>query len=250
MLDRLKIGQPDNVTLEGGGSFDRANSTGKLALNSTAASLGQLAGVIAPFAPSVAARLNALGTGPGPARVNLTLDLDKNKAVAGDRVAAQAVLNVDAPQLKGHITLGATPPVAAIRSLDLEALRRSEIGIETRLSAGRGSALLALLGLDRAIAAGEGPAQFEGSVSGVWQAPLRLKAKLWGAGLDADAEGTAEPSAEVAKASVNLRVRSVDIGPLLDLRPSDTSGAKHPPVLAAFAGRQPADLRRSRQHCR
>src|SRR5260370_117842 len=53
-------------------------------------------------------------------------------------------------------------------------------------------------------------------------APLRLKARVWGAGLDADAEGSAEPWAPEAKASVNLRVRSADLGPLLELRPSDT----------------------------
>ena len=41
-LEQLKIGQPDNVTLEGAGNFDRVNATGKLALNSSAASLGQL----------------------------------------------------------------------------------------------------------------------------------------------------------------------------------------------------------------
>src|SRR5664279_820155 len=65
LLDRLKIGQPDGVTLEGGGNFDRVNLTGRLALDSTAASMGQLTGLIAPFAPSSAARLDALATGPG-----------------------------------------------------------------------------------------------------------------------------------------------------------------------------------------
>ncbi|MFX8747442.1 hypothetical protein ABTM31_21220, partial [Acinetobacter baumannii] len=64
---------------------------------------------------------------------------------------------------------------------------------EAKISAGEGGALLALLGLDGAVAAGAGATQFEVTVSGAWQAPLRLKARLWGAGLDADAEGTAEP---------------------------------------------------------
>ncbi len=81
--------------------------------------------------------------------------------------------------------------------------------------------MLALLGLDRAIAAADGPAQVEGSVNGAWRAPLRLKARLWGAGLDADADGSVEPWATESKASVNLRVRSADISPLLDRRSSD-----------------------------
>ena len=82
--------------------------------------------------------------------------------------------------------------------------------------------MLAALGLDRAITAGDGPAQFEGSVTGVWRAPLRLKVKMSGTGLDAEAEGTAEPWAAEPKASVNLKVRSADLGPLLDLKTSDT----------------------------
>jgi hypothetical protein len=222
LLDRLKIGQPDNIMLEGGGNFDRTASTGKLALDATAASLGQLTGLVAPFAPSFASRLNALGTGPGPVRVKLALDLNNNKARA-DGPSAQAVLDIDAPQLKGRATMTATPPVTAIRSFDLDALRKSEIGIETKLSSERGRLLLVLLGLDRSIAAvAEGPAQFEGSVTGVWGAPLRLKARISGAGLDADAQGTAEPWAQDAKANVVLTVRRVSLAPLFDLRPSDT----------------------------
>ena len=46
-LEQLKIGQPDNVMLEGAGNFDRVNATGKLALNSSAASLGRLTSLIA-----------------------------------------------------------------------------------------------------------------------------------------------------------------------------------------------------------
>ncbi|MGB8400312.1 AsmA-like C-terminal region-containing protein [Bradyrhizobium sp.] len=220
-LERLKIGQPDGATLEGAGRFDRVNATGKLALTSGAASLGQLAGLMAPFAPSVAARLTALATGPGPVRAKLALDLDRNAGQA-DRVAARAVLDLDAPQLKGVVAVTATPNVAAIRGFDLDALGRGEIGIEAKLSSAQGRALLALLGLDHAIAAGEGAAQFEGSLAGAFRAPLRLKARISGAGLDAAAEGSAEPWAQEARASVNLRVRRVDLGPLLDLKPSDT----------------------------
>ena len=41
-LDRLKIGQPDSVTLEGSGNFDRASLTGKLALEFDAGVAAQL----------------------------------------------------------------------------------------------------------------------------------------------------------------------------------------------------------------
>ena len=118
---------------------------------------------------------------PGPARVKLTLDLDKN-AEHADRADARMVLDLDAQQLRGTATVTAKPLIAALRGVDFDALRKSEIDIESKLSSERGGPLLALLGLDRAIAAGDGPAQFEASVTGAWGAPLRLKATMSGAG--------------------------------------------------------------------
>jgi len=220
-LDQLNIGQPDKVTLEGVGRFDRAASIGKLELHSSAASFGQITALVAPFAPSLAARLNAMGTRPGPARVKLAFELNKNAGQA-DRGNARAVIDVDAPQLKGITTITAKPSVAAVQGIDFQALARSELGIESKLSSEQGRSLLALLGLDRTITAGDGPAQFEGSATGAWGASLRLKAKISGKGLDADADGTAEPWAQEAKASFSLKVRGADFGPLLDLKPTDT----------------------------
>nr|WP_249128523.1 AsmA-like C-terminal region-containing protein [Bradyrhizobium lablabi] len=219
-LDRLKIGQPDGVTIEGSGSFDRANATGKLALASSAASFNQLTAAIAPFSPSLVARFNAMGTASGPARAKLSIDLDK-AAGQSDRASARAVLDLDAPQLKGVTTLTARPPVAAINGIDIEAIKRSEMAIESKMSSQQGRALLALLGLDRAIAVGEGAGQFEGAASGAWGAPVRLKARLSGTGLNAEAEGTAEPWAKESKASLNLKIGGINLAPLLDLNPAD-----------------------------
>ncbi len=220
-LEQLKIGQASHVMLEGAGSFDRVNTSGKLMLNSSAASLGQITALIAPLAPALAARINAMDARPGPARLKLSLDLDKT-APQADRANARAVFDLDAPELKGVVTIAAKPVISALHGIDLEALGRSEFSLESRLTSGQGRPLLAALGLDRAVTAGDGPAQFEGSVTGVWRAPLRLKVKMSGTGLDAEAEGTAEPWAAEPKASVNLKVRSANLGPLLDLKASDT----------------------------
>jgi uncharacterized protein involved in outer membrane biogenesis len=220
-LDQLKIGQPNGMMVEGSGRFDRADATGKLALDSSAASLGQITGLIAPLAPALASRLGSVAASPGPARLKLTLDIDKDSEHA-DRGSARAVLDLDAPAFKGVTTITAKPVLAALRGFDLDALRRSEFGIESKLSSEQGGSLLVLLGLDHAIAAGEGPAQFQGSVAGAWRAPLRLKVKLSGTGLDAEAQGTVEPWAQDAKASVNVTARRVNLTPLFALKPSDT----------------------------
>jgi large subunit ribosomal protein L24 len=223
-LDQLKVGETGGVMVEGAGGFDRANVTGRLVLTSTAASLGQITALIAPFAPALASRLDSMGPSsmgpsPGPARLKLTLGVANSER--SNRANARAVLDLDAAQLRGVATVTAKPDIAALQAIDLDTLRRSEIGIETNLSAERGRSLLVLLGLDRAIAAGDGPAQFQGSVTGAWQAPLRLNAKLSGAGLDAEAQGTAEPWAQDAKASVSLKLRNANLAPLFDLKPTD-----------------------------
>jgi len=222
LLDRLKIGQPDNVLLQGGGNFDRASSTGQLVLESSAASMRQLTALIAPFAPSLTSRLNALATAPGSVRAKLEFSLNKWKGQPADRITAQTTLDLDSPELKGRTSLTATPLLTAVRSIDLDALGRTDFNVDANLSSGQGRALLVLLGLDRAIAAGDGPAQFEGAATGAWGAALRLKAKISGTGLDAEAEGSAEPWAQEARANLSLKVRSADLGPLLDLKPGDT----------------------------
>jgi large subunit ribosomal protein L24 len=219
-LDELKIGEASGVRVEGAGSFDRVNATGKLTLNASTASFAQFTALIGPVAPVVTARLNAMAVRPGPAGLKLSLDLDKNPDHA-DRANARAVIDIDAPDFKGVTTITAAPVIAAVRGIDLDALAQSEIGIESKVSSGQGRSLLTLLGLDRAISAGDGPARFEGSATGVWRAPLRLKARLSGADLDAETQGTAEPWASEPKAAVNLSVRRVNLAPLLDRNPSD-----------------------------
>jgi large subunit ribosomal protein L24 len=220
-LDQLKIGRADGMLVQGDGRFDRVNFLGNLSLESTMASLGQLANAIAPVAPSVAARLEALPNRSEPARAKLKLELAKNKATPSANASAAAELEFDAAQLKGRVNATASPPINALRGLDLEALGRSEVNVETKLSAERGDVLLALLGLDRAVAAGEGAVQFEGSASGAWREPWQLGARMWGAGIDAEIQGTSEPWAQVPKANTSLKVRSVNLAPMFGLNSSD-----------------------------
>jgi large subunit ribosomal protein L24 len=218
-LDQLRIGDTSNLMLEGTGNFDRANATGRLALTSTAAAMGQITAVIKPLAPALASRLDAMGSA-GPAHLKLALDLDRDQGRA-DRASARAVLDLSAPQLAGTVTITAKPAVAALRAMEFDAIEHGEFGIESKLSSPQGGSLLALLGLDHAVAAGGGPVQFQGSVTGAWREPLRLKASLSGAALDAEAQGTVEPWAQDAKATVNLSVRHANLTPMFDLKPSD-----------------------------
>ncbi|MCA1428709.1 MULTISPECIES: AsmA-like C-terminal region-containing protein [unclassified Bradyrhizobium] len=234
-LEQLRFGQGGGVTSEASGSFDRTKTTGKLALKSSANSLRELTALVEPFAPALRARLDALPSLPGATRLKLDLSLDKN-AEHADRSNARFVLDLDAPQLKTTATLAAQTPAAAIGGIDLERLRNSDFTLDAKVAAPQAGALLALLGLDRIVAAGEGASQFEGRLSGAWRRPSQLNAKLSGGGLDADAQGSVEwseskpsepksfePKSFEPKASVNLRVRNANLAPLLGTSPAGKS---------------------------
>lgn len=219
-LEQLKFGQASGVTTEASGSFDRKSVTGKLALKSSANSLRELTALLEPFAPSARARLDAIPSLPGATRLQLDLSLDKN-AEHADRSNARAVLDLDAPQLKATATLSGQTPVAAVNGIDIDRLRNSDFTLDTKVSTPQAGSLLALFGLDRMVAPGEGASQFEGKISGAWRKPLQLNARLSGGGLDADAQGSLEVSEP--KGSVNLRVRNVNLAPLFGTSPGDKS---------------------------
>ncbi|TQF29836.1 AsmA-like C-terminal region-containing protein [Bradyrhizobium sp. UNPA324] len=219
-LEQLRFGQASGVTTEASGSFDRTKATGKLALKSSANSLRELTALLEPFAPSVRARFDAIPASSGATRLKLDLSLDKN-AEHADRSDARAVLELDAPQLKATATLASQTLAAAIGGIDLDRLQSSDFSLESKVSTPQAGALLALLGLDRVVAAGEGASQFEGKLTGAWRRPLQLSAKLSGGGLDADAQGSVELSEP--KGSVNLRVRNVNLAPLLGTSRADKS---------------------------
>jgi AsmA family/AsmA-like C-terminal region len=223
-LESLKIGEATGVVLEGNGAFDLSNATGKLALNSSAASLSQIAGSITPLWPQLAARLDAMKLNPGPARLKLVLAVDK-EAGRTDRANAQVSIDLDAPQFKGSVTLAAKPGAASLRNADIDKLVHGEVTVDTKLSSERAASLVTLLGLDGVIAARDGPGQLQGSMSGVWGTPLRLKLDLTGAGFEAEAQGTADPfkatDLKAVQANLSLKARGLNLAPLFDLKPSD-----------------------------
>jgi len=223
-LSRFKVGDATGVMLDGNGAFDRTDATGKFALRASVPSLPQLGTIIAPFAPGLADRLGAMPGASGAATLRVALDLTRAQGKP-DRAGARLVLDIDAPQVKGDVTVVGALAVIAMRNLDIAALSRGDVSIESRLT-GQGRSLLALLGLNGMVAAGDAPLQFEANASGGWYAPMRVKAGLSGDELDADIQGSVEPWAQATKAAVTLAVRNADIAPLLGLRTDDAFAQK------------------------
>ena len=220
-LDQLKIGQPGGVTMEGSGSFDRANATGKLALNSSAASFNQLTALIAPLAPSVVARLNADGDGVRARRAQDSRSISK-----GSRGRPTAPMRASC-SISIRRSSRASP-----RSRRSRRSRRSTASTSKRSGAAKSRSNR---NCRRCRAAPCSPCWGSTAPSRRARVPRSskvrqtargarrssLKAKISGAGLDAEAQGTAEPWAQEPKANVTLKIGSVNLAPLLDLKPAD-----------------------------
>jgi len=219
VLERIQIGGTgSDLAVTGTGSFDRIDGKGKLALDGAALSFAQIGAMVAPFAPIVAERLNAISA-PGPVKTQLSADVARENSRASGRV----VLNIDSSQMKGAITLSAAPTFDATTGLNLSALGGMEFSAGIKLSADNASVIVQALGLAGVVSGGDGPAQFESSASGVWGAPLQLKASLTGTGVDGDIEGTGNPWAEQATASLNVAIRRADMSALLGARAASVS---------------------------
>ena len=213
-LERLQLGDAaKGVALSGSGTFDRSQSTGRLVLSAAAPSLAQIGALLAPVAPAVTERLNTATPEPGAARVQMTAEIGKARD-------ARAVLDIDAPQLKGSATLTATPAIDALHRLDLAEAARSPFTIETKLAADQTAVMQRLLGLDRVASVRDGPAQVEASIAGAWRAPLRVKARLAGAGFDGAIQGSGNPWAEPPAAEGTVTLREADLAALFGLKPA------------------------------
>jgi large subunit ribosomal protein L24 len=217
-LEQLSGGEPSQIQVEASGALDRRSATGQFDFNARASSLRRIADWLTPLAPNAATRLNAIGGNDGSARLEAKLALSDRESPSGTR-AVQAELTLDAP-LKGRVLLTATPALAAIHDFDWDALLHSETKIESAFVSEPGTPLLALLGLDRAVAAGSGSLRLESRATGAWQKPWRLTARLRGDAIDAELAGTAEPSSE-PKAAAHLKVRRANLAPLLGRAPAE-----------------------------
>jgi large subunit ribosomal protein L24 len=218
-LERIQIGEAgSDLAITGTGSFDRIDGKGKLALDAAAPSLARIGGLVAPFAPAIAERLNAL-SGPGPVKTRLSVDVARDRSRANGR----AFLDIDAAQMKGAITLTAAPAIDIVTGSNLAALNGTDVSADVKLSADNASNLVQALGLAGVVSAGDRPAQFEASAGGAWGAPLQLKAKLTGADVDGEVQGAGNPWAGQPEATLNVAVRRADLSAWLGAAPGSLS---------------------------
>jgi AsmA-like protein len=191
-IDRLSVADLGGAAFSASGRIATAPSPqGSLTVNLDARDMTPvitLLGRVAPKSAELAAR-SAPAMAPARLRAVLTVD--------GVAPAARAKFSVDGSL--GKVSLALNGETAA----DMASLGAGDAKLSGKLTAGDGRQLLAVLGLDRFVAAGTGAGVLSIDASGPLRGDMQVSAKLDAGGVSANAAGTADVFA--GKPSIKLR---------------------------------------------
>ncbi len=205
-IDRLSIGDLGGAKLDIGGRIDELSSRprGQVTLDLDAGALDGLSNIAAKFAPRAAAPLRRLAGRLAPAKVHAVLNV--GHAASGGSTAALSV-NGDLAAMRLAITGKANG--------ELSHLGAAAMQVDGRIDADDGSALVALLGLDRVIAVDQLPGQLTLTAAGPLGGDIRVDGKVGASGLDAAVHGTLRVAGD-CKPSAQLQVQAAagDLRPL------------------------------------
>ena len=204
-VEKLSVADLGGAAFSASGRIDTAAKSphGNMTLDLDARDLTGATAVLAKFAPATAAALRGAAPSMAPAKLHASLDI--GPAAGG----TQASLGVDGTLGGIHVALNGQG-AADVTKFDV-----GDVHVSGKLDAKDGRALVALLGLDRAVAAGDGPGALTFSAEGPAHGDLRVSGKLTANGLDTSADGTVRLAADrVAAAALRLTVARADVAPL------------------------------------
>jgi hypothetical protein len=205
-IDRLSIGDLAGAKLDMNGRIDELSSQprGQMTLDLDAAALDGLGDIAAKLAPNAAASLRRVAHLLAPAKVH-------------------AVLNVErAPTSGSDAELHVNGTLAAMRiAIDGKAkgepshLGNSAVQIDGRIDADDGTALVALLSLDRVLAVDQLPGRLTLSAAGPLNGDIRVDGKIEASGFASAATGTLRLTGDRAPwGQLRLDATAGDLRPL------------------------------------
>jgi len=203
-VDRLVVADVDGVALSINGRIvgTAPAPNGSLQLDMNARDMTPVMALLARFAPGTAEVVGSVAPGMAPARLQARLTID------GAAAATQARLVVSGTLGKVRLALNAQTEADPI------AFSLGDIGLDARLQADEGKALIAMLGLDRIVAVGAGPATFSLKANGPVLGEQKIESWLTGAGLSANVAGTTRVLDEKPSAALRATIVNADLAPL------------------------------------
>ncbi len=202
-IDRLSVADLGGATFSASGRIATAPSPqGSITIDLDARDMTPVTALLARFAPKAADILDRRAAMMAPAKLHAQLTVD------GDAPNAQAKLSIDGGLGAVHLALNGAA------GADLAALGTGEVKLTGKLTADDGKQLLAVLGLDRVVAADAGAGTLSFDANGPVRGELHVNGKLNAGGLEANASGTASPFADKPAAALRVTVAHANLAPL------------------------------------
>ena len=226
-IDRLSIGDLGGAKLDIGGRIDELSSRprGQVTFDLAASALDGLSDIAAKFAPQAAAPLRRLAGRLTPAKMHAVLTLEH--AASGGSTATLSV-NGDLAAMRLGITGKANGAPSHLGAAAAQ--------IDGRIDADDGSALVALLGLDRVIAVDQLPGQLTLAAAGPLGGDIRIDGKVGASGLDAAMHGMLRiGGGHGPSAQLQVQAAAGDLRPLHQIMTGQPGAAVPVSAKAALA---------------
>jgi large subunit ribosomal protein L24 len=206
-IDRLSVGDLGGATLAIGGRIDELSSRprGQVTLDLDARALEGLSDIAAKFAPNAAVPLRRLAARLAPAKVHAVVNVEH---AAGAGSSAALALNGDLAAMRLVVTGKASGEPSHLGAAAMQ--------LGGRLDADDGSALVALLGLDRVVAVDQLPGELTFAATGAPNGEVQVDGKVGASGLNSAISGTVRLSDTQRPWAAQLHVQAAagDLRPL------------------------------------
>jgi hypothetical protein len=205
-IERLSIGNLAGAKLDVSGKIDDLSSQprGQVTLDLDARALDGLGDIVAKFAPHAADALRRAADRLVPAKVHAALIVQRGSP-SGSVAQLQINGNLAAMRLAASGTATGEP----------SQLGATNIKIDARLDSPDGSALVALLGLDRVIGVDQLPGSLTVSAAGPLNGDVRVDSKISTSGFGSTTQGTLRLTGDsIPWAKFKLQANAGDLRPL------------------------------------
>ncbi|HTV26626.1 MAG TPA: AsmA family protein [Xanthobacteraceae bacterium] len=226
-IDRLSIGSLAGAKLDVSGRIDDLSSQprGQVTLDLDARSLDGLGDIAAKFTPHAADALRRAADRLVPAKVHATLVVQRGSP-SGSAAQLQISGNLAAMRLAANGAVTGEP----------SQLGAANVKLDARLDAPDGSALVALLGLDRVIGVDQLPGSLTVSAVGPLNGDVRVDSKISTSGFGSATQGTLRLTGNtIPWAKFKLQANAGDLRPLRQLMTGQPGTAVPVNASAALA---------------
>jgi len=219
-IDRLSVADLGGAAFSASGRIvtTAPSPQGDMRVDLDAPDMAPVMALLARFAPDAAQTLDRGASMMAPAKLRARLTID------GAASPALAKLGLDGSLGKVRVAMNGQANVDSV------GFNVGDIKLDGKLDTDDGRALIAVLGLNRALAVEAGPATLTIKTSGPARGDLQIESRLTAGGLDANIAGTARLFGDSRSAALRTTIVRADIAPL-------RGAAGSPPLPLAFAAR-------------